>query len=106
MAPSYYKLSNDLENQNVKFVDCPVTPKNAELHTALGITTIPFAHVYHPEIGLVEERKLSRARSNYSNFEKVVKSYVEQSCHVPDDGDYSSPWEEIVATTTTTTNQL
>jgi hypothetical protein len=105
MAPSYYKLSNDLESKNVKFVDCPVTPKTAELHTALGITSIPFAHVYHPDVGLVEERKLSRARGNYSNFEKVVKTYVEQSCDVTEEGDYSSPWKEEVSSAAAT-NQL
>jgi thiol-disulfide isomerase/thioredoxin len=91
-APSYYKFTRDYaETENVKFVDCPMTSINSELHTTLGITSIPFAHVYHPDAGLVEERKL--ARKSYSNFEKVVKTYIEGSSFLVD-GDCSNPWEE------------
>ncbi|KAI2511906.1 hypothetical protein MHU86_2422 [Fragilaria crotonensis] len=41
MAPSYYKFSKDLEQKNVKFVDCPYTPLNADLHASLGVESIP-----------------------------------------------------------------
>lgn len=91
MAPSYYKFSKDLEQKNVKFVDCPYTPLNADLHASLGVESIPFVHVYHPEAGLVEQRKVSR--KYYSSFEKVVKTYLEDSCDVTDCDDFSSPWE-------------
>jgi hypothetical protein len=91
MAPSYFKFTKDLEQKNVKFVDCPITPFNADLHASLGIDSIPFVHVYHPDAGLVEERKLSR--KYYSSFEKVVKTYFEDSCDLTDCEEFSSPWE-------------
>jgi hypothetical protein len=93
MTPSYYKFTRDLEDANIKFVDCPVTSDNAGVHQGLGITSIPFAHVYHPEAGLVEERKLSRR--HYSSFEQVVKSYVSQSCDLKNE-DCSDPWPNPV----------
>ena len=92
MAPSYYKFAGSFEGNNVKFVDIAINAANTELHAGLGVTSIPFAHVYHPEAGLVEERQLSRKNGQYSNFEKVVKSYVEESCNLINDDDYSNPW--------------
>jgi hypothetical protein len=91
MAPSYYKFTRDFEEKNVKFVDCPMTAVNADLHASLGVNSIPFVHVYHPEAGLVEERKLSR--KYYNGFEKAVKAYFEESCDLSDTDDCSSPWE-------------
>jgi hypothetical protein len=97
VTPSYFKFSNDLEasGKKVKFVDCPMTVVNTEVHKELGIKSIPFAHVYHPETGLAEERKLSR--KNYSNFEKVVKSYLEGGCELKAEAEETSsycadPW--------------
>ena len=91
MTPSYNKFTRGFEGKNIKFVDCPSTSVNVDLHAGLGIESIPFAHVYHPEAGLVEKRKLSR--KHYSNFENVVKSYVEGSSLLMED-DCSNPWEE------------
>lgn len=100
VSPSYFRFSKDLEEsgKSVKFVDCPMTSVNTEIHKSLGINAIPFAHVYHPETGLAEERKLSR--KNYSNFEKVVNSYVDGSCTLRSNDEelYTmNPWKEVVA---------
>mmetsp|Transcript_13860 Transcript_13860/g.22967 ORF Transcript_13860/g.22967 Transcript_13860/m.22967 type:complete len:242 (+) Transcript_13860:113-838(+) len=100
VSPSYSKFSKDLKasGKSVKFVDCPMTSVNTEIHKSLGINAIPFAHVYHPETGLAEERKLSR--KNYANFEKVVNSYVAGSCNLRSNNEdlYTvDPWQEKVA---------
>lgn len=58
MAPLFYRMAR--EYPLVQFVDVPVTDKNAALHQGLGIATLPFAHIYHPHRGLVEEHKLTR----------------------------------------------
>ena len=119
MAPSYFKFTKDLKDQNVKFVDCPVTPTNGDLHASLGVNSIPFVHVYHPNAGLVEERKVSRRY--YSGFEQAVKTYFQDSCDLPlppqdsnsgsghpneeEDADailYSSPWDVKELATGTT----
>jgi hypothetical protein len=69
-----------------------MTAVNTEVHKQLGIKSIPFAHVYHPETGLAEERKLSR--KNYSNFEKVVNSYLEGACDLKaeEESYCADPW--------------
>jgi thiol-disulfide isomerase/thioredoxin len=65
---------------SVKFVEVPLTQKNAYLHKGLGIPSLPFAHMYHPEAGLVEERKINK--NIFGDFEKVLKTYVDRECPV------------------------
>ena len=88
-TPAYLRLASEFASNDIKFVDCPVTASNGELHRGLGIKTIPFAHIYHPETGLVEERKIGR--KHFSKFEKVLSSYVEGKCDVLDD-ECSNPY--------------
>jgi hypothetical protein len=68
---------------NTIFVDVPVTNTNAALHQGLGVSRLPFGHIYHPKAGLVEELKLTR--EHVSEFKKVLQSYVEGSCELPSD---------------------
>jgi len=84
MSPSYKKIVEDYggddsdKSLNIKFVDAPMTSVNSEIHQAMGITTIPFAQIYHPKAGLVEERKIGRRY--FSDFKKVLQSLEEGSC--------------------------
>jgi hypothetical protein len=55
------------------FVDVPVLESNSNLHQGLGVESIPFGHIYHPEEGLVEEKKLSR--KTFSEFEGLIKMH-------------------------------
>mmetsp|Transcript_3557 Transcript_3557/g.6060 ORF Transcript_3557/g.6060 Transcript_3557/m.6060 type:complete len:220 (-) Transcript_3557:216-875(-) len=83
-TPSYMRLSSRFRGaENIKFVDCPSTSTNSKLYQGLGVKTIPFAHVYHPDVGLVEERKIGK--KYFSKFEKVLNSYVEGHCEISDD---------------------
>lgn len=59
------------------FVDVPVTDKNPALHQGLGVTTLPFAHIYHPTAGLVEEHKLTR--KDVAAFQQKLQGYVDGS---------------------------
>jgi len=45
---------------------------------------VPFAHIYHPEAGLVEEMKISKP--HFLHFKDGLNSYVVGSCELPDDG--------------------
>lgn len=81
IAPSFYRLATIYEK--VLFVDVPVTPENANLHQGLEVPSLPFAHIYHPAGGLVEEMKLSR--KFFGKFARTLKSYVEGQCEVEDD---------------------
>ena len=80
IAPAFQRLAQQFPT--VKFVEVPLTDKNAVLHQGLGIPSLPFAHIYHPEAGLVEEQKIGK--KVFANFRDVVlKSYVEGFCVLP-----------------------
>lgn len=65
---------------DVKFVDVPVTPDNANLHQGLGVPSLPYIHIYHPTGKLVEELKISR--KHFAFFVKTLKTYVEEKCDI------------------------
>jgi len=46
----------------------------------LGVTSLPFGHIYHPTGGLVEETKMSK--KHFANFARVLKSYANGLCNV------------------------
>lgn len=71
-------------NPDVVFVDVPVTQANAALHQGLGVPSLPYGHIYHPQSGLVEEMKLTR--KDIPEFREKLKSYTEGNCDV-------SPWD-------------
>lgn len=78
VAPHYYKLARDFPD--AIFVDVPVTAKNAALHQGLGVNSLPFAHIYHPTAGLVEEHKLTR--KDVANFKEILRRYVVGKCDI------------------------
>lgn len=90
-APSFYRVAHALQDK-VKFVEVPVTKESTQIHQGLGIPTIPFGHVYHPDAGLVEELRMARKR--FPIFEDALKSYVTGSCDVST-FDYSDPCEAL-----------
>ena len=59
MAPHFYKLAKTY-GKDMKFVDVPVSSKNASLHQGLGVSSLPYLHIYHPQLGLVHEQKFTR----------------------------------------------
>jgi hypothetical protein len=89
VAPSFYHLAHEFSDK-VKFVEVPVTANSVNIHQGLGIPSIPFGHIYVPEVGLVEELRMIRSR--FPIFAKTLKFYVEESCATPD-FDYSDPYD-------------
>jgi thiol-disulfide isomerase/thioredoxin len=71
IRPSFDKVASS--KPQVIFVDVPVTNTNVELHQNLGVQSVPFAHIYCPERGLVVEERISRSR--FSEFEELVEKY-------------------------------
>lgn len=66
---------------SVKFVEVPLTQDNAFLHEGLGVPSLPYGHIYHPDVGLVEERKINK--HVWSDFVDVLETYVNGSCDYP-----------------------
>jgi len=96
ITPSFYRFAHscDTEENNVKkikFIECQAESSNSEVHKALGVSVLPFAHVYKGG-KLVEERVMSR--KFYSTFESVVKAYMDGSCPLDEGDDFSSPYHE------------
>ena len=64
----------------VKYVQVPLTKETAYLLEGLGVTSVPFVHVYHPEAGLVEERKMNQRVMG--TLDKVLGWYVMGECPI------------------------
>ena len=69
-----------LEFPSVKFVEVPLTKENAYLHDGLGVPSLPFAHIYEPCVGLVEEKKISKV--HFREFKTCLQTYVDGQCPV------------------------
>jgi len=81
MVSRYSSSSSDGQQRPVKFVMVQLTKDTAYLQEGLGVPSIPYAHVYHPEGGLVEESKFSKGY--YADFTRVLESYIAGSCDLP-----------------------
>lgn len=79
-APLFRKMAGEF-SADVKFVEVPVTKENAYLHEGLGVPSVPFAHIYHPDVGLVEEMKMNK--KDIPAVRKVLGDYVVGSCDIP-----------------------
>ena len=89
MAPYFYKLAQTYKG--IQFVEVPVTDKNANLHQGLGVPSLPYGHIYHPEGGLMEELKINR--KHFVKFAKVVNSYAQTTCDLID-GETNNPYPD------------
>ena len=67
----------------VKYVQVPLTKETAYIHEGLGVTSVPFAHVYHPEGGLVEEKKINKRV--FGEFAEVLGWYVKGACELEEE---------------------
>ena len=68
------------DDDRIQFVEVPLTSDNAVLHEGLGIPSLPYGHVYHPEAGLVEERRINK--NLFADYESSLDSYVRGYCRV------------------------
>lgn len=100
--PYFYRLAKS--HPDVKFVEVPVLEENANLHQGLGVPALPFAHIYSPTVGLVEELRMSK--KEFKTFHSILETYIAGECSDleadPETGMYSSPYHrfEDVAETT------
>jgi thiol-disulfide isomerase/thioredoxin len=84
--------NNNNKVQEVKFVQVPLTKENAYLHTGLGIPSLPYAHIYHPVAGLVEERSINK--KIFGEFKDALQTYVDGECAIDWDSESSSNGED------------
>lgn len=90
MEPYFYRMAG--KYPDVSFVEVPISAKNADLHQGLDIPRVPFGHIYHPEAGLVEERRV--LKKLFPEFETVAQWYVDGFCELPEDWkDCRSPFQ-------------
>ncbi len=79
IQPQLLQLQRSLPQ--VKFVQVPVTQDTSLIHQGLGVPSVPFGHIYHPEGGLVEEMKMSK--KHFADFATVLRQYVAMKCELP-----------------------
>ena len=77
---SFRRLAAMHAPHGAKFVEVPVTRDNAYLHQGLGVPSYPFAHIYHPYVGLVEEMRINKR--NFANFSQALDCYIAGQCDV------------------------
>eukprot|EP01083_Nonionella_stella_P236095 829505_1 len=87
--PLFYKLAADFQQQQqqqhrvkVKFVEVPLNKDTRILHEALGVPSLPWTHIYHPDAGLVEERKVSK--KYIDEVGNCLRCYVYGECDLDD----------------------
>mmetsp|Transcript_32968 Transcript_32968/g.42616 ORF Transcript_32968/g.42616 Transcript_32968/m.42616 type:complete len:257 (+) Transcript_32968:182-952(+) len=80
-AHPHFKKLVSRHSPNVKFVDVPLTKETAYIHEGLGVPSVPFGHIYHPEAGLVEEMRINKRV--IGEFRDALESYVNGSCDLP-----------------------
>jgi thiol-disulfide isomerase/thioredoxin len=80
VAPQMNQLRRAL-GEHVKFVQVPVIPETVMIHQGLGVPSVPYGHIYHPDVGLVEEMKMSK--KHFAEFSKVLHHYVNGECDMP-----------------------
>ena len=73
LEASYYGLAK--RAPTVRFLDVEITEKDLKLYHGLGVPSVPFAHVYHADVGLVEEQRLLRPQ--LKQFHDKVQAYVQ-----------------------------
>lgn len=83
--PLFYKLAADFHDHGshgVHFVEVPLNAKTKVLHEALEVPSLPWTHIYHPDAGLVEERKVSK--KHIEDVRKSLRCYVYGECDLAD----------------------
>jgi hypothetical protein len=75
-------LARDFQKHNVQFVEVPLTPSTKVLHEALEVPSLPWTHIYHPDAGLVEERKVSK--KFIEEVRSALRCYVYGECDLED----------------------
>lgn len=78
IQPSYHRMAS-LYPQ-ITFLEVSVTDKNANLHQGLGVPSLPYGHVYHPDAGLVEELKISKR--HFRTLVERVRWYDRGYCNL------------------------
>ena len=91
--PQFHKLIHDFDPHGVKFVQVPLKKENAFLHEGLGVPSVPFAHIYHPEGGLVEEMKMNKKKFN--KIRTSLEQYVAGSCYLEDEPEEEDMTDDV-----------
>lgn len=80
--PKFEKLARD--HPDLTFVNVAVNDKNKKfVIRELGVNSIPFGGVFHPEIGMVEAMSINN--KHFVNFQKIVQEYKAGQCDLLDE---------------------
>mmetsp|Transcript_21471 Transcript_21471/g.28242 ORF Transcript_21471/g.28242 Transcript_21471/m.28242 type:complete len:208 (-) Transcript_21471:294-917(-) len=81
--PFFYKLAADFHAAHkVNFVEVPLNKRTTVLHQALGVPSLPWTHIYHPDAGLVEERTVNK--KHIDEVRQCLRCYVYGECDLDD----------------------
>jgi thiol-disulfide isomerase/thioredoxin len=86
--------------RNIQYVAIPFVPNvNDAFIAGMNIPSVPYVHMYHPQLGLIEQLKFKPQTAK--DFEQILQSYLVGSCPLVeyDDDDhrfvYRAPYQRI-----------
>lgn len=88
ITPRFNRLAR--RNPKVSFLDIPITKDNKDLAEANGVVAVPYAHIYAPNMGLVDEMRIGKMY--WDDFEDSFDSYINGYCNTYDG--YENPRKE------------
>lgn len=88
ITPRFNRLAR--RNPKVSFLDIPITKDNKDLAEANGVIAVPYAHIYAPNMGLVDEMRIGKMY--WDDFEDSFYSYINGYCNTYDG--YENPRKE------------
>lgn len=70
------------KSQHAVFVDVPLTAANSPLHQGFNIPSLPYVHIYHPNVGLVEEHSFTRKNVPFvlQKLEDYINGWCSTTC--------------------------
>jgi len=77
ITPRFNRLAR--RNPKVSFLDIPITKDNKDLSEANGVIAVPYAHIYAPNMGLVDEMRIGKMY--WDDFEDSFDSYIKGYCN-------------------------
>lgn len=98
MTPPFYRIAQT-KSDDVTWMEMPANPDTMPIIRALDVPAVPYCHIYHPQLGLVETLRLRK--QFMSDFAQILQSYQDGECSLPDEpnpetGVFSAPYQRRV----------
>ena len=98
-TPYYYKLAK--KEESVAFINVQITKENTKVFKNLGVPSVPYGHLYFPNIGLIEQFKMGKDAYKNKKIQKKLSWLKDGYCGLDMDNEHFgfSPFEDDICGT-------